>query len=297
VQVTSTEFDPAAAAAQQQREEDLRRLQRVRTPGLAFVMPSHIRHTLRDQTIGIRDPYLRFQAQVSQRGGMAVAQFTNRLGMATLGGYAIGMTAAGGGVAAVKLAGPALLAGGSRLAAAYTTAGMWVGAHYPTATAIGTTLVAGAAGVSTPAAPAARSAATGVWALDLFARGRLIERVFGANLPGQFLRAPNFPTIDKFVAGGLFAQGITSIKSIDLRAASYQTGNAVFNRLNQYITSLARYTTATRSGETVRAGPATQRVLEVFVPPGASQHQRNQLQRAAQEAVRQGVELYVSVVQ
>jgi RHS repeat-associated protein len=300
VQAASVEFDPAAAAARQ-HQEDLRRLQQVRTPLLAFVMPSHIRHTLRDQSIGIQNPYLRFQAQVNQRGGMAVAQFTNRLGMATVAGYAIGMGVAVGGLLAVKVAGPALLAGGQSLAAAYSTAGMWIGANYPTATAIGTTLAAGLSGVSVPAAPAApaaRSAVTGVWSLNQFARGRLIERVFGANLPGQFMKAPNFPTIDKFVGGsGPFAQIITSIKSLDVRAASYQTGNAVFNRLNQYIASLARFTQATRSGETVRAGPATQRVLEVFVSPGASQHQLNQLQRAAQEAARQGIQLNVSVVQ
>jgi hypothetical protein len=94
------------------------------------------------------------------------------------------------------------------------------------------------------------------------------------------------------------ASRITSIKSIDLTAASYLRGNAVFNRLSQYLTSLANFSGRTWGGETVRVGAQTARVLEVAIPPNAATaSQLAQLQRAAALAQQLGIQLNIRVVQ
>lgn len=302
--VLANEFRPAPEETNETMQEDLRRLQNVQTPWLSFIMPSHVGPYLRDQSAGIRNPYLRFQAQVNQRGGEAIARFTNRLGMATVAAYGASMVLGAGVAIGVELAAPAVLAGGARLAAAYQSAGIWIGVNYPRLTAVGTAIAAGLSGTSLPsggssATPAAQQAARSVWSLNPFVRGRIIERVLGQNLPGQFMRTSNFPTIDKFVPGaGNVAQQVTSIKSIDLGSAGYQTGNAVLSRLNQYVDALARFTGRTWGGERVLTGPATQRVLEVAIPANvATQGQLNQITQAAQQALQRGVQLNVRVVQ
>jgi len=303
-QIAVGQFNPAPQETPETMREDLQRLQSVRTPWLSFIMPAHVAPFLRDQSAGIRNPYLRFQAQVNQRGGEAVARFTNRLGMATVAAYGAGMVAGTGLAVGIELAGPAVLAGGARLAAAYQEAGIWVGVNFPRLTAAGTAIAAGLSGTSLPsggtaATPAAQQAARNVWSLNPFVRGRLIERILGQLLPGRFVTASNFPAIDKVVAGpGNVASQVISIKSIDLAAASYRSGNSVFNRLNQYIEALANFTGATRSGQTVLTGPNTQRILEVAIPPNvATQQQLDQLTAAAQTALQRGITLNVRVIQ
>jgi hypothetical protein len=276
-------------------QEDVRRVQSVRTPLLSFIMPSHIAPYLRDQSAGIRNPYLRFQAQVNQRGGEAIARFTNRLGMATVAAWGAGMVLGAGAAVGVELAGPAVLAGGARLAAAYQEAGIFIAVNYPRLTAVGTAVAAAMSGTSLPSSsgPAAQQASRSVWSLNPFVRGRIIERIFGTNLPS------NYPVIDRVVQGaGPAAQQIVSTKSIDLGAASYQGGSAVLSRLTQYINSLANFGGRTWGGVNVTVGPNTQRVLEVAIPAsGATQTQLNQLSQAAQLAQQQGINLTIRAVQ
>jgi filamentous hemagglutinin len=72
------------------------------------------------------------------------------------------------------------------------------------------------------------SARGGVWTLGAFQRARAIEQALGANLPS------NFPVIDRF------ARGIaTSIKSLDIGAASYRNVATLTRTLNGYVDDLA----------------------------------------------------------
>ena len=116
--------------------------------------------------------------------------------------------------------------------------------------------------------------------------------MLGGNLPG------NYPIIDKVVAGsGPVAQEITSIKSLDLLAGSYQGGNAVLNTLTRYVDALAGATSRTWAGVTTTIGPTTSRVLEVAIPAsGATQAQLNQLSSAAAYAAQQNITLTIRAI-
>jgi hypothetical protein len=79
-----------------------------------------------------------------------------------------------------------------------------------------------------PVAPAISP--TDPWKLGWAARGRYFEDQLGRTLH------PNFPTIDKF------SDGIaTSIKSVDLNAATYQDTARLTSRLNKYVDDVAEF--------------------------------------------------------
>jgi RHS repeat-associated protein len=286
--------DVAAARAQ----HDIAAVEHVQTPWLAFIMPAHVGPYLRDQSSDISNPYLRSQAQFNQRAGMAVAQFTNRLAGATIVGFGGSLLLA----AAGAVAAPEIVAGGARLASLYREAGIQFAVNYPRVTALLTALAGTSVGVSTSsgssAAPAAEAegaavaATRGVWSLPPFLRGRILERIFGGNL-----QAPNFPVIDKVVQGaGGAAQEVTSIKSLDLAAPSYQAAGSVLSRLTQYINSVANFTGRTWGGDTVVVGPGTTKALELVVPPGATQTQLQEIGQAAALAAQRGVNFILRVV-
>jgi RHS repeat-associated protein len=286
----------ARGVVQQQFEQDLERLRRIRTPALAFIMPGHIRPFLRDQTAEIRDPYLRFIGGINQSGGLAIATFTNRLAAATIviWGAAMAMAMAAAPVIAGEGIGAgALAAGGARLASAYRAASLFIVTNYARLTAVATSV--GALGRN----PRVQTFVQNVWSLNPFQRGRVIESALTRVLPGNAMRASNFPVIDMWVRGlNNMATRITSIKSIDLAAQTYQRNNAVFNRILQYLTSLSNFAGRSWGGELVRVGPNTVRVLEIAIPPNvATQAQLNQLQQAALAAQRLGIILNIRVVQ
>ncbi|MGM1053978.1 MAG: SpvB/TcaC N-terminal domain-containing protein [Pseudomonadota bacterium] len=291
----SDETAAARAAVEAQFQRDLQRLRNIRTPALAFIMPSHVRPYLRDQTAGIQDPYLRFIAGINQRGGLAVAQFTNRLAAVTVITWGVGMAASA--VAAPVIAKgigmSALLAGGARLVTAYRSASLFIASNYARITVASTT----AAGVSRSSW--VQTGVQNVWRLNPFQRGRVIETALTRVLQGTPMRASNFPTIDMWVRGANnLASRITSIKSINLASSSYQRGSAVYNRLIQYVDTLANFAGRTWGGETVRVGANTVRVLEVAIPPNvATAAQLQQLQRAAVYAQQHGITLNIRIVQ
>jgi hypothetical protein len=82
----------------------------------------------------------------------------------------------------------------------------------------------------TAAAVGAAEAASQAWKLGWAARGNYFSEQLGANLPAAF------PVIDRWVDGVA-----TSIKSIDLTAATYQDATRLTYRLNSYIDSMATY--------------------------------------------------------
>jgi len=132
--------------------------------------------------------------------------------------------------------------------------------------------------------------ASSPWLLEPFARGRAIEKMLGGM-------NNNFPVIDKFVKGAnSIASSITSIKSIDLLAKSYQTKNAVYNLIMKYGNSLSNFTTTTYGGITVKVGSSTKRILEIAVPPGATTNQIEQIFKAGAELLEKGVEVILKII-
>lgn len=148
----------------------------------------------------------------------------------------------------------------------------------------------GVAGVSISSAGIATISASSPWALDALTRGNVIEKALGGW-------GNNFPVIDKVgkLVNGVH-QSITSIKSIDLAAKSYQTGNNLYNTIMGYTRSLARFSTTSYGGFTAYVGKGTQKILEIAIPTGATQAQMAQINKAIAEAAKQGVEIITRVV-
>lgn len=105
---------------------------------------------------------------------------------------------------------------------------------------------------------AAAEGASAVWELGWAARGMRISEQFGANLP------PNFPVVDSWL--GNIA---TSIKSIDLRAVTYQGVPRLTYRINSYIDNLAVFDGATLNGWEIKSNAIKGRVLSIVVPKGS----------------------------
>ena len=160
-----------------------------------------------------------------------------------------------------------------REAALWTAGGMVVGATF----GAGAQWVAGALGAAT----------VSPWALPALQRGQMIHRMLGANLP------QNFPVIDRFVNGVA-----TSIKTLDLNAATYQNIGVLTSKVQGYINALANFQGATRGLWSIGTptNPITARVLELAIPPGATQVQLAALQQLQQYAATLGVTLNIVVV-
>lgn len=105
-------------------------------------------------------------------------------------------------------------------------------------------------------------AASSVWNLTPFARGWAIEELI---LGGARNLHPNFPVIDDFVEGVA-----TSIKSLDLTAATYQSGSAIISRLSSYAAKLASFQGATYAGDVVAGAAIREKVLVVAFEDGAA---------------------------
>jgi hypothetical protein len=117
---------------------------------------------------------------------------------------------------------------------------------------------------ATAAGTAATETASVLWRLGWGARGQAIETEIKATLPKGTVLADNFPVIDHSV-GDL----ITSIKSIDLNAATYQQPEILARRIDQYVDKLAGFGTKTWAGVEVTVTENTQRQLIIAVPKGS----------------------------
>ena len=74
----------------------------------------------------------------------------------------------------------------------------------------------------------------------------------------------------------------TSIKSIDLNAATYQDGTRLTYRLNDYITKVATYEGGKMGALEINGSDITGRVLSIAIPKGSM----TAVQRAAIDAAR-----------
>jgi hypothetical protein len=130
-----------------------------------------------------------------------------------------------------------------------------------------------------PAAGAAIEAPSQAWKLGWAARGAYINEQLGANLPS------NFPVLDVWFDGA-----VTSIKSIDLTAATYQDATRLTYRLNNYIDQLALFEGDELAGYILRASDIERRVLNLAVPKGSmTAAQRTAIEAAQLRAEGLGV--------
>jgi hypothetical protein len=109
------------------------------------------------------------------------------------------------------------------------------------------------------------------WKLGWAARGRYFEGRLGRTLH------PNFPGIDKIPDGVA-----TSIKSIDLRAATYQDADRLTYRLKKYANELSEFDGRAWAGEEVKLSDIKGRTLSLAIPKESI----TATQRDAIEAVR-----------
>ena len=174
----------------------------------------------------------------------------------------------------------------------WTTAGALAIGGVPPASAGGRAAGEAAAAESEAAsaeAPAAEAATAGTapranpWQLGWGARGDYFSEALGANLPRTFR------VIDRF------ADGIaTSIKSIDLRAATYQDAQRLTYRLNDYVDRLARFEGDEMNGISIRPTDISGRVLDIAVPKGSiTETQRAAIVSAKSRARAFGINLVI----
>lgn len=130
-----------------------------------------------------------------------------------------------------------------------------------------------------------RHIANDVFRLGPVVRGRVIEGLRGA--PDAF--AKNFRAIDNFANNT-----VTSIKSVDIFAKSYsQNLSNLSSTITRHVDQLVNFRGgALPTGEVIKVGSNTARVLEIVIPKGnLSNAQQQVLLRAQQEAAKRGVEI------
>lgn len=125
---------------------------------------------------------------------------------------------------------------------------------------------------------------SGVWELTPFERGQQIEQALGHNLPS------NFPVIDRFENGLA-----TSIKSIDLDAATYQNGATLARTLGGYVDKVADFQGTTWAGVAVRGQSITGRALDLAIPNSGSAAQQAIINQTVTYGASRGVSVNVIV--
>ncbi len=135
-----------------------------------------------------------------------------------------------------------------------------------------------------PKASALAANVSAFWSLNPFARGKAIEQALGQNLPG------NFPVIDRFENGLA-----TSIKSLDLNAATYQIAAALDRTITRYIDSVANFAGRSWAGVNVPGSAITGRALDLAIPSAGSAAQQSVIAQAVQYGASLGVTVNVIV--
>jgi hypothetical protein len=138
--------------------------------------------------------------------------------------------------------------------------------------ATGAALLAGGVPPVAAGEAAAAEQASVAWTYGWARRGQYFDHLLrDGSLPALFR------TIDNFTDGIA-----TSIKSIDLNAATYQDAARLTYRLNKYIDDLGDYEGGEMSDISVELSNITDRVLNLVVPKGSM----TAIQRGAIEAAR-----------
>lgn len=130
---------------------------------------------------------------------------------------------------------------------------------------------------------------SGHWDKNPFQRGRDIEDELGQNLP------ETFKTIDKYddVTGE-----VTSIKSLDLDAKSYQSSSKLKSRLNKYMKELEGFDGYQLEGVEVGdlENPINSKTLEIALPRSATGAQSNVINEIISEGAKKTPPIEVKIV-
>jgi hypothetical protein len=122
-----------------------------------------------------------------------------------------------------------------------------------------------------PPAAAAEIPVAVAWELGWAARGIYFSEKLGANLP------PTFPVADIWLN-----RIVTSIKSIDLRAITYQSPARLTYRLDDYIGKIATYNGGKLGFTVIKSEAIAGRILSLAIPRGTM----TTAQRAAIESAK-----------
>ena len=126
-----------------------------------------------------------------------------------------------------------------------------------------------------------------LWEKGAFKRGQIIDKALGNNL------GYNFPVVDK-----LNDRTITSIKSMDLTADTYQTGRGIYNTLVKNIDTLEAFDEQTWRGVVIQATDYDYKQLEVAIPKVAiSKDQKDGLEEAIKYAKRRNINIKITIVE
>lgn len=126
--------------------------------------------------------------------------------------------------------------------------------------------------------------AKGLWDKMPFVRGVEAEGPMGQNLP------KNFPTFDRFANGVA-----TSIKTIDLRAFTYQNMSALSSTIRGYLNAVAGFTNAQVGNVRITSSMITQRVLDIGIPYGqATEAQKQTLLKMMVEAQKLNITVRIT---
>lgn len=126
-----------------------------------------------------------------------------------------------------------------------------------------------------------------LWEKGAFKRGQIIDKALGNNL------GYNFPVVDK-----LNGRTITSIKSMDLTADTYQTGRGIYNTLVKNIDTLEAFDEQTWRGVVIQATDYDYKQLEVAIPKVAiSKDQKDGLEEAIKYAKRRNINIKITIAE
>lgn len=126
-----------------------------------------------------------------------------------------------------------------------------------------------------------------LWEKGAFKRGQIIDKALGNNL------GYNFPVVDK-----LNDRTITSIKSMDLTANTYQTGRGIYNALVKNIDDLEAFEKRSWRHTTINIDDYDYKQLEVAIPKiTISKDQKNGLEQAVKYAKSKNINVKITVVE
>jgi RHS repeat-associated protein len=182
------------------------------------------------------------------------------------------------------------LAGGYIAAEAVAHAGLVVGVAGLVCSAVGSCAAAveAALGIGTARAiDLSSKLGQNVWGMNPWDRGWAIENALGRS-PGL---APNFPTIDRY-RNGL----VTSIKSIDLGAKTYQNLSMLTRTVKGYVNNLVNFNGASWGGFDISSAMIKGRQLILAIPTNGSTDQLKLLQELQKWAEMQGVDLILQTI-
>ncbi len=124
------------------------------------------------------------------------------------------------------------------------------------------------------------------WTKGPITRGNIIDRALGNNL------GRTFPTVDKLENGVL-----TSTKSLDVLAPTYQNEVAMFGRMKADIDALKGFQSGMRNGVFVSEADFTRKVFELALPEAQlTAQQLNAINLAKQYAIDAGIGFRIVVV-